>query len=452
MNFSEWKEVALGDVVDIISGGTPKTAHNEYWEPAEIDWITAKDVSECENRTIKETSRKISKKGLEHSAARMLEPLTTVLIARGATTGKVALSTENMAMNQTCYGLQAKKGNDKLFIYYLMLSRYNSFRSIANGSIFDTIIGSGIKSIKVRIPSLPTQQWIGEVLASLDDKIELNNSINKNLEETAKALFKHWFVDFEFPNENGDPYKSSGGEFEESELGLIPKGWKISSLGQVIKVKHGFAFKSENFSEDKTNRILLTPGNFKIGGGFNDKKLKYYSNQADIPLDYILKTGDMLITMTDLSKSGDTLGFPAVIPIISDSEVLHNQRLGRVIYCTDLPIKGYVYNLLCSKEYRGYILGSATGSTVKHTAPSRIESYKIIIPNKDVLLKFDNIMSDVFNQLSLNYSENSNLSMLKDTILPKIMSGEIQIPMGRIYSESTDLPLEEKNKEQYSTT
>jgi len=128
------------------------------------------------------------------------------------------------------------------------------------------------------------------------------------LEHLAQTLFTRWFVELEFPNEAGQPYISSGGAMVASELGEIPARWKVEKLGEHLDIKHGYAFSGEFITTEETANILLTPGNFRIGGGFNSSKFKCY-NSDEFPEDYLLFRGDLLVTMTDLSKTGDTLGY-----------------------------------------------------------------------------------------------------------------------------------------------
>ena len=154
--------------------------------------------------------------------------------------------------------------------------------------------------------------------------------------------------------------------------------WKTYRLGDLITVKHGFAFKGEYFSDEPTRDILLSPGNFKIGGGFKSDKFKYY--KGDFPKDYILKEGAIIITMTDLSKAGDTLGYSAKIPPHRGINYLHNQRLGLVQFKNNDIDPDFLYWILRTQPYQYYIVGSATGSTVKHTSPTRICDYEFEAP------------------------------------------------------------------------
>jgi len=140
--------------------------------------------------------------------------------------------------------------------------------------------------------------------------------------------------------------------------------WQPHKLGDLVEIKHGFAFKSSNFSDEPTNDILLTPGNFAIGGGFKYDKLKYYN--GDVPEEYILNPDDLLVTMTDLSKQADTLGFPAIVPETHGMCYLHNQRLGLVEIRQGVQVdKVYLFYLLCSREYRHEVIASVM-STQKH--------------------------------------------------------------------------------------
>lgn len=168
--------------------------------------------------------------------------------------------------------------------------------------------------------------------------------------------------------------------------------WKEYSLDELIHIKHGYAFKGEFFSEEPTDDILLTPGNFAIGGGFKAQKLKYYN--GDFPVDYILDENDVIVTMTDLSKEADTLGFSAKVPAWNGKRFLHNQRIGLVKLKTDDFDQNYLYWLMRTFSYQRFVANGATGATVKHTSPTKICQYKFTAPeNKDRQRKVASILS-----------------------------------------------------------
>jgi type I restriction enzyme, S subunit len=156
------------------------------------------------------------------------------------------------------------------------------------------------------------------------------------------------------------------------------KGWQDYKLGDVIHIKHGYAFKGEYFTDEETENILVTPGNFNIGGGFKSDKLKYY--KGPVPHDYILNENDVIVTMTDLSKMADTLGFSAKVPIKSGNVYLHNQRIGLVVIKNNNISLNYLYWLMRFEVYQKFVSGSATGATVKHTSPTKIYAFKFKAP------------------------------------------------------------------------
>ncbi|MCB0735864.1 MAG: restriction endonuclease subunit S [Bacteroidetes bacterium] len=229
----------------------------------------------------------------------------------------------------------------------------------------------------------------------------------------AQAIFKGWFVNFNFPGFDGELVDG------------LPKGWSKVKLADLIEIKHGYAFKGEFFSEIEQDDILLTPGNFKIGGGFNNAKFKYYN--GEVPEAYILERNDLVVTMTDLSKAGDTLGYSALVPEIDGKRLLHNQRIGKVLLKDDLPLKYYLYWVMRQDDYRHFVLGSATGSTVKHTSPTRICDFEIALPDRNILEQFESVISGLSDKQQENEIQEAHLSKTRDTLLPKLMSGQLKV-------------------------
>ena len=195
--------------------------------------------------------------------------------------------------------------------------------------------------------------------------------------------------------------------------------WKEYALKDLIDIKHGYAFKGKFFSEEETNLILLTPGNFKIGGGFQAKKLKYYSKDGEVPEQYILREDDILVTMTDLSKSGDTLGYPIKVPALENKILLHNQRLGKVEIKSDKIDKDFLYYLMCSNKYRNEVLASATGTTVKHSAPDRILKFEFGLPSIEEQQKIANILFCLDEKIELNNEMNKTLEDMAQSIFKR---------------------------------
>ena len=242
----DWGLHPLSEIMNIIGGGTPKTSNSEYWN-GDIPWLSVVDFGGG-NRWVYNTEKAITKKGLEESSTKILSKGQLIISARG-TVGEIAQLGRDMAFNQSCYGLNGKEAiviND--FLYYLIKFKVEELKRNTHGAVFDTITTKTFDQIDVAIPTLQKQRAIAKILSDLDEKIELNRQMNKTLEDIGKAIFKRWFVDFEFPWNfktgavdlaNGKPYKSYGGHMVESELGEIPERWEISTVDDAVSIMGG---------------------------------------------------------------------------------------------------------------------------------------------------------------------------------------------------------------------
>ncbi len=275
-------------------------------------------------------------------------------------------------------------------------------------------------NIKIPIPSIEIQKKIVKEYRSILSRIELNKNLVKKLDDLAQLIYKQWFEQFNFPSDNKLEYKKNGGKmkFDENLNRNIPLSWNVKSLNDIIEIKHGFAFKGEYITNVENENILLTPGNFKIGGGFKDDNFRYYC--GDFSEEYVLKEKDIIVTMTDLSVKCDTIGFPAFIPKTEHKKYLHNQRLGKVIYKIE-NISYFIYWTMRSLRYREEILSGVTGTTVKHTSPGKILEYKFPFCNDtQVLSKFEYLCDNIQKNIELLNRENKKLRVLQGITLSKI--------------------------------
>lgn len=328
-----------------------------------------------------------------------------ILMTTEAPLGCIAkLDRDNVSVAQRLLTLRGKAGVlDNDYLMYFLSSRrgQHELYSRASGSTVQGIKRSEFEHVKILLPSsFEEQKTIAKILSSFDEKIELLREQNETLESLAQTIFKGWFV-------------------EQAD-----KSWKEKRLGEYISIKHGFAFKGKHISTEKNDNILVTPGNFKIGGGFKTFKLKYY-HDSEFPESYILKENDLVVTMTDLSKTGDTLGYPALIPKCSDGVYLHNQRIGRVLIESEIS-KYFIYFLMRTHDYQRYIVGSSTGTSVMHTSPTSIYNYTFIFPEKKLINDFSRISRKLIEKISNNTSQIEELTKIRGTILPKLMGGEIR--------------------------
>lgn len=239
----------------------------------------------------------------------------------------------------------------------------------------------------------------------------------------AQAIFKQWFVDFEFPNEDGKPYKSSGGEMVESELGMIPNGWRVKLLKDYCDVKKGLSYKGKHLVEDGVPMINL--GNVNPGGGFRSDKCKFYD--GDFKEQHTVKAGDIIIANTDMTQDRVILGSPILVPDFKTESIIFTHHL---FAFRNLKIpKSFLYYYLKSKSFRERAESYATGTTVLAISRDSVLNINFVKANNEVLNKFDLITKSILDRIKNNNLEIEKLQKLRDTLLPKLMSGEIRVPI-----------------------
>lgn len=407
-------EYSLSELVEIIGGGTPKTTIEEYWN-GNINWISIKDFN-GDSKYILNTEKTITELGLNKSSTKLLKEKDIIISARG-TVGALGVIKTPMAFNQSCYGLRANNKVNSDFLYYLLKNSINILKNNTHGSVFNTITKDTFNHIKVNLPSLEEQEKIANILSSLDDKIELNNDMNKTLEEMAQAIFKRWFVDFEFPNENGEPYKSSGGEMVESELGMIPKGWEVKCLCDIGEIISGGTPSTKNEEYYGGEISWITP---KDLSGY-DRKFISKGERSITELGLQKSSAKLLPKGTVLFSSRAPIGYVA----IAGKEVCTNQRFKSVVCDNDVMNNNYIYYFL--KSNKENIENISSGSTFKEISGAHMKGIKIIVPSMDILNKFNDLVKSFDSLLEKNYNEIDALEGIRDSLLPKLMSGKIKL-------------------------
>lgn len=231
------KTYKLTDIAEVIVGGTPKTSVAEYWN-GDIPWLSVKDFNKV-TRYVLTTEKKISMEGLQKSSTNLLKKDDIIISARG-TVGALAMIKTPMAFNQSCYGIRVNAEKvSPAYLFYSLKTKIKALKAASHGSVFDTITLDTLNGLDFELPSLNEQLCASNFLSLLDEKIELNNSINRNLEAIARQLYDYWFVQFDFPDENGRPYKSSGGTmvWNEKLKKEIPENWEPKMIRNVCEIQ-----------------------------------------------------------------------------------------------------------------------------------------------------------------------------------------------------------------------
>ena len=398
---ANWKKLKIEDCADIIGGGTPSTKKKEYWD-GNISWITPKDLSNYNSRYISRGSRNISEKGLKYSSARLL-PKNSVLLTTRAPIGYLAISKKELATNQGFKSLIMKNGNVPEFFYYLLKNNIAKLLQYASGTTFMELNATNLKSIEFYIPEVAEQKRIASILSSFDDKIELNNKTNKILEEMAQTIFEEWFINFNFPNANGKPYKKSGGEMINSELGGIPKGWKILTLKDIVNIVKG---KKPTATSDKITKKFTMP--YLTIDCYNNEKSEYaeYNEKMHV------KELDIVMVM-DGNAGKIFYGKEGILSSTMAKFVIEDENLNEI-----------VFNFLKSIEYD--LMYHTVGSVIQHADKQYILNKKFCVPENN-LKRLSDIFKEIRRKVALNKKENEKLAKIRDSLLPKLMAGEIRI-------------------------
>ena len=366
----EWKECTLSDLGTIVGGATPSTKDSSNYENGSIAWITPKDLSTHTERFISHGERNITEKGLKSCSAQLMPP-NSILFTSRAPIGYIAIAKNEVCTNQGFKSIVPNKDTDFMFLYYLLRYNKDNIENLGSGTTFKEVSGSTMRNVPVKVPPLPTQQKIAAILSSLDDKIELNNKINTNLEQQAQALFKNWFVDYE-------PFG-----------GKMPEVWKVGKLSELINIKYGKDHKK------------LNDGKYPVYGSggimrYVDKFL-YDKESVLIPRKGTLNN---VFYINEPFWSVDTMFYTE----------MKKENIAK-----------YVYFFVKGKDLNAMNAGSAVPSMTTEI----LNAMEVLIPSDEYLEKFENIVSPMFKQITQCIMENENLASIRDDLLPKLMNGEI---------------------------
>ncbi|HBI1453923.1 TPA: restriction endonuclease subunit S [Staphylococcus aureus] len=340
-----------------------------------------------------------------------------IIITRVGTYGNIALVTNDkrfcLGQNTVILNVDKKIIDNKYLFYYLTSSMgQQQIESKVTGSTQKTISLKSLKEINIIRHNFYKEKQIGDLLYKIDNKINNNKQIIANLEELSQTLFKRWFVDFEFPDENGNPYKSNGGEMIDSELGEIPKSWTVKNLDDIANYVNGLAMQKYKHVDDKLSLPVVKIKELK-NGSTDENSNRCTSN---IPEKALINDGDIIFSWSA------TL----LVKMWCGGEAGLNQHLFKV--SSDKYPKWFYY--YWTKRYIDYFIGIAKdkATTMGHINRKHLSHAKILIPNDQTLEMFSRTFNELLEK-ELNVSkENKSLVKLRDTLLPKLMSGEIEIP------------------------
>lgn len=388
-----WREVKLGEICTIMGGGTPKTKAPEYWD-GDIPWLTPKDLSGFSGIYISNGERNISESGLKNSSAKLL-PKNAVLLTTRAPVGYLAISKNEVSTNQGFRSLLPDEKTSSLFLFYLLKRNVAHLKSQSSGTTFGELTGTTLKSLSFLFPPLTEQKAIAEVLLSLDDKIDLLHRQNKTLEDMAQTLFRQWFIK------------------------QADKRWKKKHLGETVDIAIGRTpprKEFEWFSKESGDWKWISIKDMAENGIYLFDTSEYLTQQAVdrfairiIPANTVILSFKMTV-----GRVG-----------ITTEDMLSNEAIAHFAFNHETPYsREYLYFYL--KTFRFASLGS-TSSIVTSINTAMIKSMMIAIPNTTLMKRFESTVKPLFSKIKSNQHSIYSLMNLRDTLLPKLISGKVSV-------------------------
>ncbi|WP_051962815.1 restriction endonuclease subunit S [Mesoaciditoga lauensis] len=379
-----WKIYKFTDIAEIIGGGTPSKKNPDYWN-GNIDWLTVTDFN-TGRKYVRNAEQKITKLGLEKSSAKILKEGQIIISARG-TVGVIAVLGKDMAFNQSNYGINAKEDitfND--FLYYLLKYKINELKQASYGAVFDTITKSTFENLQIELPPLPEQKAIASVLSSLDDKIDLLHRENKTLEAMAETLFRQWFI-------------------EEAK-----EDWKKKPLDEIANYLNGLACQKYP-PKNKVDKLPVLKIK-ELKNGFT----KYPDwATSNVSSEYIVQNGDVIF-----SWSGSLL-----VKIWDGERCVLNQHLFKV---TSENYPKWFYYFWTKYHLENFItIAESKATTMGHIKRKDLSASMVVVPPCNVLEEMNKSMSPIINKIIINNRQIRTLEQLRDTLLPKLMSGKVRV-------------------------
>lgn len=404
---SEWKTYKMFEIGQVVGGATPSTKNPLNYD-GDIAWLTPKDLSSFSDRYIERGERDITEEGYNSCSTKML-PQNTVLFSSRAPIGYIAIAKNELCTNQGFKSVIPGPRIDYMFLYYLLKYKKNDIENMGSGTTFKEVSGNVMKNIEVSIPdSIDEQKKIAGVLDRIDSKIEINNAINRNLSEQAKTVFKEWFIN------NPDSDKWPIGTFSDLIMSTLGGDWgKETETGNYTEMV--YCVRGADIPEVNAGNKGKMPTRFILPKNFKSKQLV---------------AGDIVVEISGGSPTQSTGRVASVSQSLLD-------RYDKGMVCTNFcraikPKTGYSMFVYYYWQYlydRGVFFLYENGTTgIKNLDISGfLSSEEIIIPPKDLVDKFDDLCQSIFKQVFKNGISSEKLAQTRDGLLPKLMSGEIDV-------------------------
>lgn len=430
---SEWPLVRLGDYVDSCLGKMLDAKKNKgipqpYLGNSNVRWgaFELTDLAEM--------------KFEPHEEGRYGLLPGDLVVCEGGEPGRCAIWTgaAGMKVQKALHRIRTKSQLNNYFLYYWFCyaARNEALEAYFTGTTIKHLTGKAIAELKVPLPPLSVQEGIADVLKCLDDRITLLRETNTTLEAIAQALFKSWFVDFDPVHAKQQGRAPEGmdaqtaalfpGSFEDSELGMVPKGWRVAKVSEVADVVKGKSYSSKDLVEGGST-ALVTLKSFERGGGFRMDGFKPYI--GNYKPSQVVNAGDLIIAYTDVTQAAELIGKPAIVIGVEEYSVLVASLDVGVVRPNSANIgKQFLYGLFKTEDFQSHTLAHTSGTTVLHLAKDGVGSFSFVLPPAELVLAFEKIADAVSERIQTNIDSIRTLASVRDTLLPRLISGKLHLP------------------------
>jgi type I restriction enzyme S subunit len=440
---SEWRDVQLGNVAQIRRGSSPRPII-DFMANDGMPWVKIADATQSNSRFIDSTKEFIKQEGVPRS---VIVEKDDLILSNSGTAGLPKFMGLTACVHDGWQVFKELDGIDKEFLYYTLINIRSRLLFNAYDSTMKNLTLDMVREAKINLPPLPIQKKIAHILSTLDEKIELNQKINQTLEEIAQALFKSWFVDFDpvhakaeckseqeletaatklgISKEILDLFPS---EFEESEMGMIPKGWNIVKFEDIASVRKGLSYKGKHKSENEDDTPMFNLGNFGRSGQYRPEKIAHYN--GDYKDRHLIRGGQLMIANTDMTQDRIILGLPLLVPKLVDADMIFTHHVFAIDFnSSDLEstLKYYIFYTFLNPKFREIAEGYATGTTVLALPKDGVMQFNLLLATDKVIESFNEIVHELVEKMISNKSEIETLQKTRDTLLPKLLSGELDV-------------------------
>lgn len=405
----------------VVTGKTPKTAIIENYG-TDYMFISPRELHQ--GYIIKDSEKGLSKKGFNSIKNNTISGVSVLVGCIGWDMGNVALCIDTCATNQQINSItNFKDGYNPYYVYYWLSTKKEYLSQIATVTRTPILNKSTFEEILVPIPKLCVQNDIVSFLSAIDDKIQLNNSIIAELEEMAKTIYDYWFIQFDFPNDEGKPYRSSGGEmvWNEQLKREIPKGWEVKKLDDFVKVIRGVTYSKHEVSDvPKEGYTTLLRSNNISNGTINYDSLVYVKDKC-ISDSQMLSEPSIFIAMSSGSK--EHVGKTAIVPC--------NLNTAFGAFCSKIDIVKNAFSWLAiyfrTEYFKSYINNICLGTNINNLNNEHISSIKLPVPPQSILNEYSSLILALFAKQGNSHIQNQELAKLRDSLLPMLMNGQVTV-------------------------